>query len=88
MEKEEKKVNEGLKIATILLALLLAGSLFYIYKISDEAKTTEVKLVSEKDKILSDLEALKAEYDIAINEKTTLSDTAVHAFCFVAFTDE
>ena len=77
MEKEEKKVNEGLKIATILLALLLAGSLFYIYKISDEAKTTEVKLVSEKDKILNDLEALKAEYDIAINEKTALSDELI-----------
>lgn len=77
MEKEEKKVNEGLKIATILLALLLAGSLFYIYKISDEAKTTEVKLVSEKDKILSDLEALKAEYDIAINEKTALSEELI-----------
>jgi DNA repair exonuclease SbcCD ATPase subunit len=77
MEKEEKKVNDGLKIATIVLALLLAGSLFYIYKISDEAKTTETQLVSEKDKIMADLEALKAEYDIAINEKTALSDELV-----------
>ncbi len=77
MEKEESKVNDGLKIATILLALLLGGSLFYIYKISDEAKQTEVTLVSEKDKIMNDLEALKAEYDIAISEKTALSDELV-----------
>lgn len=77
MEKEDNKVKDGLKIATIILALLLAGSLFYIYKISDEAKTTEVTLTSEKDQLLSDLEAIRAEYDIAINEKTVLSDELI-----------
>ena len=77
---EMQKQNYSLKTAVVVLLLLLLGSLFYIYKLTNDATKliTEVKTtVSEKDKVLQSLDNLKATYDAAIAEKTTLSDELI-----------
>lgn len=70
MEKQQN--NSSLKVVIIVLSLLLAGSLGWMYKMSTESKTTETKLMSEKDQLLADLKAQKESYDKAIEENTGL----------------
>ncbi len=70
MEKQQN--NSSLKVVIIVLSLLLAGSLGWMYKMSTESKTKEVKLMSEKDQLLADLKAQKESYDQAIEENTGL----------------
>lgn len=74
MEKEEKKLSDGFKVATIVLALFLAGSLFYIYKISDDATKTEKRLKSEKEELSDELEAQKKELEEALANNSSLSE--------------
>ena len=77
---ENQKNNSSLKAIVIVLALLLAGSLAYIFTLTSEATKTQVVLEttkSEKESVMKDLEALKATYDTAIAEKTTLSDELI-----------
>ena len=62
------------------LYILLVGSLIYIFKLTSDAKTLETTIVetkSEKESVLKDLEALKASYDEAIAENTTMSDELI-----------
>lgn len=75
MEKE--KNNSSLKAIVVVLALLLAGSLAYIFKMTTDSKTMQTELVKEKGEkatFLKDLEDLKATYDKALEDNTTLSD--------------
>ena len=75
MEKE--KSNSSLKAIVVVLALLLAGSLAYIFKMTTDSKTMQTELTnekSEKEKFLIELEELKATYDKALEDNTTLSD--------------
>lgn len=77
---ENQKNNSSLKAIIIVLAVLLAGSLAYIFTLTSEATKTQVVLEttkSEKESVMKDLEALKATYDTAIAEKTTLSDELI-----------
>ncbi len=77
---ENQKNNSNLKAATIALALLLIGSLAYIYKLSSDIKTTQesfVKVTDEKGKVLDQLATLKATYDEAIAENTSISDELI-----------
>ena len=77
---ENQKNNSSLKAIVIVLAVLLAGSLAYIFTLTSEATKTQVVLEttkSEKESVMKDLEALKATYDTAIAEKTTLSDELI-----------
>lgn len=74
---EQEKSNSKLKAIIIVLALLLVGSLGYLYKITSDNQSLEVsvdKLSTEKDTFLNELNALKLTYDAALEEKTTLSD--------------
>lgn len=67
--------NSGLKAAIAVLALLLCGSGAYIYKIQSDKSDVEANLsktLTEKDKLVVDLEAKIAEYDKAISENTAL----------------
>lgn len=77
---EMQKQNQTLKTAVVVLSLLLVGSVFYIFKNSSETQKL-VTLVqttkSEKDKLLQDFEGLKATYDAAIAEKTSMSSELV-----------
>ena len=77
---ENQKNNSNLKAIIIVLALLLTGSLFYIFTLTSEATKTQLVLQttkSEKESVMKDLETLKSTYDAAIAEKTTLSDELI-----------
>ncbi|MBC5839427.1 hypothetical protein [Flavobacterium muglaense] len=77
---ENQKSNSGLKAVIAVLAVLLVGSLVYIFKVSAEAKTVETKLEStmtEKEVVMKDLQELKATYDAAISENTSMSDELI-----------
>lgn len=77
---ENQKSNSSLKAIVVVLALLLAGSLAYIFKMTTDANALQTELTTEKDektKVLDELEVLKATYDKAIEEKTALSDDLV-----------
>ncbi|RZJ68204.1 MAG: hypothetical protein EOO50_01945 [Flavobacterium sp.] len=74
---ENQNSNSKLKAIVVILAILLAGSLAYMYKMSSDAKSTQTVLVKEKDKVMDDLQALKATYDTAIAENTSMSDELI-----------
>lgn len=74
---EQEKSNSKLKAIIIVLALLLVGSLGYLYKITTDNQSLEEtveKVSTEKETFLSELNALKLSYDAALDEKTTLSE--------------
>lgn len=69
---ENQKSNSSLKAIIVILSILLVGSLAYMYKMSTDSETTEKTLMSEKDKLVKDLEATKASYDAAIAENSAI----------------
>lgn len=77
---ENQKSNSSLKAIIIALSLLLVGSVAYIFKITSDANTTQQVLnttKTEKESVMKDLEALKATYDAAIAENTSISDELI-----------
>ena len=74
---ETQNSNSKLKAIIVILAILLAGSLAYMYKMSSDAKSDQTVLVKEKDDVMKDLVALKATYDTAIAENTSMSDELI-----------
>ncbi|WP_269243534.1 hypothetical protein [Flavobacterium limnophilum] len=80
MEEQQNNSSSSLKVIIAVLAILLVGSLVYIYKITSEAKEVQTELtktVSEKDVVMKDLQELKATYDAAIAENTSMSDELI-----------
>lgn len=71
---ENKQNNSGLKAAVVILALLLLGSIGYIFKMSSDNTKQVTELTSEKDQLTSDLKARIAELDLAISENTALKE--------------
>jgi myosin heavy subunit len=77
---ENQNGNSKLKAIVAILAILLVGSLVYIFKLTSDAKaleTTVVETKSEKEDVLKDLAELKATYDTAIAENTSMSDELI-----------
>jgi len=77
---ENQKSNSNLKVVIAVLALLLVGSLVYIFKMTSDAKALQTELTgtkSEKESVLKDLEELKTRYDAAIAENTSMSDELI-----------
>lgn len=67
--------NSGLKIVVVILALLLMGSLAYVYKLQqdkDAVDSSLSKTLTEKEKFQAELESKIAEYDVAISDNTAL----------------
>ena len=80
MEEQQNNSSSSLKVIVAILAILLIGSLVYIYKITTDAKQVETELtktVSEKDLVMKDLQDLKTTYDSAIAENTSMSDELI-----------
>jgi hypothetical protein len=80
MEEQQNNSSSSLKVIVAILAILLVGSLVYIYKITTDAKQVQTELtktVSEKDLVLNDLQQLKTTYDAAIAENTSMSDELI-----------
>lgn len=72
--------NKGLKTVIVVISLFLVGSLAYIFKLSNQVKINKVEIstvISEKQKVLDDLAALKVTYDAAILENTSISDQLI-----------
>ncbi len=77
---ENQNNHSKLKAIIGILAVLLIGSLIYIFKLTSDAKgleTTVVTVKSEKESVLKDLSDLKATYDAAIAENTSMSDELI-----------
>ena len=77
---ENQKSNSSLKAVILVLSILLLGSLFYIFKLTTETKTLQTEVTSsktEKENVLQDLQKIKATYDAAIAENTSMSDELI-----------
>lgn len=74
---ENQRTNANLKAIIVILAFLLVGSLAYMYKMSSDAQESETVLLDEKATVQKELEALKATYDKAIAENTSMSDELI-----------
>jgi myosin heavy subunit len=77
---ENQNNNSKLKGIIGVLALLLVISLVYIFKLTSDAKALETTVsttTSEKEAVLKDLAALKASYDTALAENTSMSDELI-----------
>ncbi len=74
---ENQRNNSNLKAIIVILAFLLVGSLAYMYKMSSDAKATQSILVDEKAGVMKELGELKATYDKAIAENTSMSDELI-----------
>lgn len=77
---ENQNNHSKLKAIIGILAVLLIGSLIYIFKLTSDAKTLETTVTtvkSEKESVLKDLGDLKATYDAAIAENTSMSDELI-----------
>lgn len=80
MEEQQNNASTSLKVIIAILAILLVGSLVYIYKITNDAKVVQTeftKTVSEKELVLKDLQELKTTYDAAIAENTSMSEELI-----------
>lgn len=77
---ENQQSNSSLKSIIAVLAVLLVGSLIYVFKLTSDAKVVQtelVKTVSEKEDVLNDLQELKTTYDAAIAENTSMSEELI-----------
>jgi cell division protein FtsB len=75
-----KNNNSSLKAVIAVLAVLLVGSLVYIFKLSSDSDVTKTELtttLTEKESVMKDLQELKATYDAAIAENTSMSDELI-----------
>ncbi|WP_396170234.1 hypothetical protein [Flavobacterium sp.] len=80
MEDQQNNSHGSLKVIIGVLAFLLIGSLAYIYKLSTEVKQVQTVLTTtttEKESVMKDLQELKATYDAAIAENTSMSEELV-----------
>ena len=75
-----KNNNSSIKAIIAVLAVLLIGSLVYIFKLSSDTEVVKTELtttMTEKQSVMKDLQELKATYDAAIAENTSMSDELI-----------
>ena len=73
---ENQKSNSSLKVIILVLSVLLIGSVFYIFKLSNEAKALETTVASTtttKENALKELQELKATNDAAIADNNAFN---------------
>lgn len=69
---EKQKSNTSLKAIIVILAILLVGSLTFMYKMSTDSEKAQQEHVDEKNDFIAKLKAAEAEYDTAVSENTDL----------------
>lgn len=77
---ENQKSSSSLKAVIAVLAVLLVGSLVYIFKMTSDTEIVKTELdttLTEKESVMKDLQALKATYDAAIAENSTMSEELI-----------
>ncbi len=75
----ETKNNNGLKVLTGLLGVVLLGVIIYTYSLYQDKQKNEAVLIEEKDLVVADLNSLKSEYDKAILESNATNEELVTA---------
>ncbi|MCV9928886.1 hypothetical protein OIU83_14535 [Flavobacterium sp. LS1R49] len=78
--ENQKNNNSSLKAVIAVLAILLVGSLVYIFKMTSDTEVVKTELtttLTEKESVMKDLQELKATYDAAIAENTSMSDELI-----------
>jgi hypothetical protein len=71
--------NKGSKIAIIILALLLIGTLFYSYQMHLESSETEMILQTEKSEVLRNLENMSLLYNEANADNEVVNEKLIDA---------
>ena len=71
--------NKSSKIAVVILALLLIGSLFYSFQMHHENRETEAILQSEKNEVLRDLENMSSLYNEANADNEVANEKLIEA---------
>ena len=77
---ENQKSSSSLKAVIAVLAVLLVGSLVYIFKMTSDTDVVKTELkttMTEKESVMKDLQELKSTYDAAIAENTSMSDELI-----------
>lgn len=77
---ENQKSSSSLKAVVAILAVLLVGSLVYIFKMTSDTEIVKTELkttLSDKETVMKDLEELKSTYDAAIAENTSMSEELI-----------
>ncbi|MFV8325806.1 hypothetical protein [Flavobacterium sp. ZS1P14] len=77
---ENQKSSSSLKAVIAVLAVLLVGSLVYIFKMTSDVDVVKTELkttLTEKESVMKDLQELKSTYDAAIAENTSMSDELI-----------
>lgn len=77
---ENQKSSSSLKAVIAVLAVLLVGSLVYIFKMTSDTEIVKTELkttLTEKESVMKDLQELKSTYDAAIAENTSMSDELI-----------
>ncbi|UQD57247.1 hypothetical protein [Flavobacterium sp. K5-23] len=77
---ENQQSSSSLKAIIAVLAVLLVGSLVYVFKLTSDVDTVQTELTTkstEKESVMKDLQELKATYDAAIAENTSMSDELI-----------
>lgn len=69
---EKQKSNTSLKAIIVILAILLVGSLTFMYKMSTDSEKAQQEHLDEKNDFIAQLKAAEAEYDTAVAENTGL----------------
>ncbi|MCV9933205.1 hypothetical protein OIU80_13005 [Flavobacterium sp. LS1R47] len=78
--ENQKNNNSSLKAVIAVLAILLVGSLVYIFKMTSDTDVVKNELtttLTEKESVMKDLQELKTTYDAAIAENTSMSDELI-----------
>ena len=78
MEKQQN--NSSLKAIIAVLAVLLVGSLVYIFKMSSDAEVVKSEFsttLTNKESVMKDVQTLKTTYDAAIAENTSMSEELI-----------
>ncbi len=74
---ENQKSNNGIKIITGILAVLLVIAGAFAYKLYNQEKDTKAQLTKEKNVVLADLKEMVNKYDVVIDENN-LKDTELN----------
>jgi len=77
METQNNNNNNGIKIITGILAVLLVIAGAFAIKLYNQEKDTKQQLTSEKNVVLADLKEMVDKYDVVI-EENNLKDTELN----------
>ena len=78
MENSNSK-STALKVALGILLALFLGTAFYTSKLYNEKKENEATLISEKKQVMTDLNNMAKQYDLAIGENEVANQKLVDA---------